>query len=233
MVSIVAGSATGQVLRYNTGTSAWERTKLLYTDLVNASSASPWPATCGAGQGLTYSTVSDAFTCVTLTGYNTQNITNLGNTLSGDITMGTNDAYAVKFETGDTVKVTITSGGSVGIGTTTPRSALDVSAGTITGKTSVANTTGPVDFSLGNIQHTTNSCAAYALHNLKDGGTYTFIVKGTAVATCSFTAFSDAGVTGLTVHLPPGHGVTTTLKHTLYSVLVSGSDVYLSWVPGY
>jgi hypothetical protein len=105
--------------------------------------------------------------------------------------------------------------------------------GTILGKASVSNASATVNFGTGNIQHTTSNCGSFALWNLKDGGSYLFIVKGTAVATCSFTAFSDSGVTAITVHMPPNHGATTNLKHTLYNAAVSGADVYLSWVPGY
>lgn len=132
----------------------------------------------------------------------------------------------------NTVRMAITNPGNVGIGVVAPRSLLDV-AGTILGKPSVVNSTATVDFNTGNIQHTTSSCGAFALWNLKDGGTFLFIVKGTTAATCSFTAFSDGGVTALTVHMPPGHGATTAGKHTLYNAAVSGGDVYLSWVPGY
>ena len=66
---------------------------------------------------------------------------------------------------------------------------------------------------------------------MKDGGSYTFAVKGATSATCSFTAFSDAGVTGLTVHMPSDHAATTAAKHTLYSFLVMGTDVYITWLP--
>lgn len=66
VVSIANGSAAGQVLRYD-GTSSWVKAKLSYTDLVNASSLSPFPTTtCGSGQALIYSSVSDSFACTTL-----------------------------------------------------------------------------------------------------------------------------------------------------------------------
>ncbi|MEY4615235.1 MAG: hypothetical protein RJB66_195 [Pseudomonadota bacterium] len=122
--------------------------------------------------------------------------------------------------------------GSVGIGTTAPRSGLDVSS-TILGKASTINSTSTIDFSKGNIQHTTASCGSFSFWNLKDGGSYVFIVKGTTTGTCSFTAFSGEGTGSLTVHLPPGHGASTNGTHTMYNLLVSGSDVYLAWTPGY
>ncbi|MGZ3782411.1 MAG: tail fiber domain-containing protein [Pseudobdellovibrionaceae bacterium] len=72
VVSFVNGSAAGQVHRWD-GTSSWVATKLIYTDLVNASAGSPWPAsTCTSGQAVTWSSVSDSFSCSTLTIATTQ-----------------------------------------------------------------------------------------------------------------------------------------------------------------
>ena len=122
--------------------------------------------------------------------------------------------------------------GNVGIGTTSPRVAMDVS-GTIISNPGILNGTATIDYLTGNIQYTSLACGAFILHNLKDGGSYTFVVKGTALGTCSFSSFSDAGATALTTHLPPDHGFTTNLKHTMYSFMVVGNDVYVSWVAGY
>lgn len=121
---------------------------------------------------------------------------------------------------------------NVGIGTTTPRARLDV-AGAIVSAPATAATGATISFADHNIRHTTQNCQAYALHHLKDGGTYTFIVKGTTATTCSFTAFVDAGVTPLDVSLPPGHGATFAGERTVYTFLVAGSEVFVAWVPGY
>jgi hypothetical protein len=126
----------------------------------------------------------------------------------------------------------VAANGNVGISTPTPRASLDV-AGTILGKPSVSNAGATIDFSLGNTQYTTNSCGAFQFNNLKDGGNYTFIVKGATAATCTFTGFSDAGSTPVTVHMPPDNGNTTANKHTIYNLIVGGSDVYVAWTPGY
>jgi hypothetical protein len=130
-------------------------------------------------------------------------------------------------------RVRIDQNGNVGIGATSPRGLLDVQGGTILSTPEVSNSTSTIDFSKGNIQYTSNSCGSFQFNNLKDGGSYTFIVKGTSSATCSFTAYSDAGSTALTVHMPPDNGATTGSKHTIFSIIVGGSDVYVAWTPGY
>lgn len=122
--------------------------------------------------------------------------------------------------------------GNVGIGTENPRSALDVN-GTIVSKPAANPGGTTIDFSSGNLKYTTNDCGAFQFNNLKDGGSYSFAVQGTNVALCSFTAFSDAGTTALTVHMPPNHSSTTAGKHTLYSMMVMGTHVYIAWVGGY
>ncbi len=122
--------------------------------------------------------------------------------------------------------------GNVGIGTTAPRGVLDVN-GTLIEKAEVVNAGTTIDFGTGNIQYTTNSCGGFQLNNLKDGGSYTFIVKGTTPAICTFTGFSDAGSTPITVHMPPDNGTTTNAKHTIYNVIVGGTDAYVAWTPGY
>lgn len=65
-ISISNGSATGQILRWSG--SAWNATKHTYTDLINSTSASPWPSvTCTAGQAVIWSSASDSFLCSTIT----------------------------------------------------------------------------------------------------------------------------------------------------------------------
>jgi hypothetical protein len=121
--------------------------------------------------------------------------------------------------------------GNVGIGTTDPRGALDVS-GSILGKPASINTTSTVDYLQGNIQYTTNDCGAFQLNNLKDGSSYTFVVQGTISAVCNFTAFTGVGTGALTVHMPIDHGATISGKHTIYSFFVAGSHVYFAWLSG-
>ncbi len=109
------------------------------------------------------------------------------------------------------------------------------SGGVVLYKASTSNATGIIDFGTGNIQHTTQNCGAYNLYNVKEGGSYTFIVKGGTPATCSFTIYSGSGTgqyAGGNVKMPTDHGETTNAKHTFYSIIVAGGDVYITWMPG-
>jgi hypothetical protein len=130
-----------------------------------------------------------------------------------------------------TDSVYIKSTGNVGIATTNPIATLDV-RGTIITRAPVDSGAGPIDFGLGNLQFTSGSCGSYALHNMKNGGSYTLAVKGAAAGICSFTAFTDTGTNELTVHMPTDHFSTTPGKQTLYSFMVIGADVYVAWIPG-
>lgn len=96
-----------------------------------------------------------------------------------------------------------------------------------------ANATSIIDFATGNAQYTTSSCGNFTLDNLKDGGFYTFVVQGTTAATCNFSAYSDAGSTPLTVHLPSNYGATTSGSHTAFTFNVVGTHVYVTWSAGY
>lgn len=65
-ISIADGTVNGQTLRWNAG--AWTATKLVYTDLLNANSLSPWPSSsCTAGQAIVWISGSDSFACSSIT----------------------------------------------------------------------------------------------------------------------------------------------------------------------
>ncbi|MEK2646675.1 tail fiber domain-containing protein [Bdellovibrio sp. BCCA] len=78
---------------------------------------------CGVGQIVTF----DAAGVMGCTNYSASGVfANGGNSFGADATLGTNDAYALNFETSNTPRMTISSGGNVGIGTTSPSFPLDV-----------------------------------------------------------------------------------------------------------
>ncbi|WP_374033006.1 tail fiber domain-containing protein [Bdellovibrio bacteriovorus] len=65
-ISIADGTINGQTLRWNAG--AWSANKLLYTDLLNVNSLSPWPSSsCTAGQAVVWISGSDSFACSSIT----------------------------------------------------------------------------------------------------------------------------------------------------------------------
>lgn len=82
-------------------------------------------------------------------------------------------------------------------------------------------------------KYTTSNCQTYNLNNMQDGANYLFTVKGTTSTTCAFNAYSGVGTGALTVHMPPDHSATYQGNHTVYTFVVVGGDVYVSWVPGY
>jgi hypothetical protein len=90
-----------------------------------------------------------------------------------------------------------------------------------------------VNFAENNLAYTTQNCQNFALWHVKDGGTYSFSVQGTGAGTCDFDAFSDGGTTALTVKMPPDHGAVTPGTMTVYSFMVMGSVVFVTWIPGF
>jgi hypothetical protein len=175
-------------------------------------------------------TTAESFTQTTIGRYNLP----LGTESSGTW-VSTDPLFVVGNGTGSGASrsnaMMILKNGNVGIGTTAPRGNLDVN-GTIISAAASSNATATINFATGNLQYTANNCGAINLHNMKDGASYSFAVQGATAATCSFLAYTDAGVTGLTVHMPTDHGATTASKHTMYTFLVMGTHVYVAWVPG-
>ena len=142
-----------------------------------------------------------------------------GNSLGSELSIGTNDTQNLTLRTGGVNRVTVDSAGTVSVSKTILMR-------------NIANASSTIDFSSGNLQWTTLSCGAFVLQNMKDGGSYTLAVKGATSATCAFTAYSDGGTTSLIVHMPQDHAATIVSTHTLYTFLVMGTDLYVSWMPG-
>ncbi len=118
--------------------------------------------------------------------------------------------------------------GKVGIGTASPTAKLEVS-GQVVSKTYNNGSATTFDFANGNAQYTTASCGAMTLQNMVDGGAYTIAVQGATAGTCTFT--DSAG--SRTFKFSPANGPSTASSHTLYSMQVMGSYVYVSWISGF
>ena len=84
-----------------------------------------------------------------------------------------------------------------------------------------------IDWSLGSTHYTTASCGAFTFTNMADGGSYQLMVEGTTTGTCSFSQ------SGLTFKMPSNHGATTSSKMTVYSFTRVGTNVFVTWLPGY
>jgi hypothetical protein len=82
-----------------------------------------------------------------------------------------------------------------------------------------------IDFTKSNLAYTTASAGNFTLTGMKDGGTYTLAVQG---ATSGTAAFSQTGLTFKSVN----NAATTASKHTLYTFIVMGTNVYYSMVTG-
>jgi hypothetical protein len=116
--------------------------------------------------------------------------------------------------------------GAVGIGTVSPSTKLDVSGSILSRPVNNGSATA-IDWSQGNAQYTSASCGALTFTNMVDGGVYTLAIKGTTTGTCSFSQ------SGLTYRMPSNHGATTGGTMTLYSFQRLGTDVFVTWTPGY
>jgi hypothetical protein len=155
-------------------------------------------------------------------------IVNGGNATGADISIGTNDNKAFALKVNNATAMTISQSGSVGIGVASPTAKLEVS-GQVVSKVYNNGAATTFDFANGNAQYTTASCGAMTLQNMVDGGAYTIAVQGATAGTCTFT--DSAG--SRTFKFSPANGPSTASTHTIYSMQVMGSYVYVSWISGF
>lgn len=135
----------------------------------------------------------------------------------------------VSISTAGIERLTVDSVGGVGIGVSAPRAALEVN-GTILSR-DIATASGTIiDFANGNIQYTDETCSApLQLHNLKNGGKYTLVVRGTSSTACIFNSFSGAGTGSMTQYLPPNYGPKPPGEKVVYEFTVIGGENYVTW----
>ncbi len=81
------------------------------------------PFTCAVGQTITFN-ASGVMGCTSYSA--TSLFANGGNSFGAAATLGTNDDYGLNFETNGSPRMTISNGGAVGIGTTSPSFNLDI-----------------------------------------------------------------------------------------------------------
>ena len=120
-------------------------------------------------------------------------------------------------------------GSSVGVGTTGPLSTVDVN-GAIYARSVNAGSGTTINWATGNVQYTTASCGAVSFSGMQDGGSYTLMVQGTTAGTCTF---SNSDSPTLTFKTPSNYGATTAGTMTLFNFTRGGTNVFVTWMPGY
>lgn len=145
----------------------------------------------------------------------------------GDLAFYTNSTGATSGDS-SAEQMRILANGNVGIGTTGPSAKLDVQ-GQVVSRAFDNGSATTFDMSKGNSQYTSASCGAMILQNLVDGGSYTIAIQGTTAGTCTFTDSTGSR----TFKFYPANAATTAGTHTVYSMQVLGSYVYVSWIAGF
>jgi hypothetical protein len=235
--SISFDLATVPVTKGGTGLSALTGNRV-YTS--NALGTAFQTFTCSLTQVLSFNALGEPI-CSSLS------VVSGGNSLGAAMTLGTNDAFDLNFETNNSTRMTMTSTGNLGVGTTAPNERFEVTGNirvgsqttraTSTNRGQLAlgstyvqttNINATVDWNNGNIQEIStfacNGAKTITMTNAKDGVAYTLLLSGSAAhsGTCSFLG------TGLTFKTSGGATPPIASRDVVFTFAVIGGTVVYS-----
>src|SRR5690606_13790008 len=90
-----------------------------------------------------------------------------------------------------------------------------------------------IDWNNGIVQFTAADCGPMTFLNMMEGGSYTLIVKGAVVGTCTFSQSDPDALEESDFKYLPVNGPTIADKETIYTFTRAGGTVYASWVSGF
>ena len=116
-----------------------------------------------------------------------------------------------------------------------PSGSLKMTGQIASGSQVIVGGTTSLDWNSGNIISTDYDCTSdIAFANLVDGGTYTLIVTSTGTAQCNFsTTTTGVGAGTVSYRYKPANAARTSSSHSIYTLMRSGSNVYISWTSGF
>jgi hypothetical protein len=181
---------------------------------------------CSSGQVITF----DASGYAICGAAGSASFINGGNSFGAAATIGTNDGYALNFETNNTTQMTVLSTGSVGIGTSSPSANLKLQVnGAAASTVNIINSGGAVDLSLGNVHYLKSvGGSVISLSNIASGGSYTLVIYDTTQTTYTFTGCTNS-------YFSPANG--QTYQYSTYSILAvvdgANTNCFINWVTGF
>ena len=91
----------------------------------------------------------------------------------------------------------------------------------------VADTNGSLDAGTSNVFTTSFACGTLTLNNVVRGSSYTIVATDPGTAMCNFS------IPGYTPMFMPANDVRIASSHTIYNLMVVGTNVYITWSSGF